>query len=269
MDYLASLLFTMVLIVGFIIYIGLINLRDQYRNRENLRKGLETVARLKNVFVLTQQHRGLTNGYLNGDLQLKAQISDVTSDIQSIYSHLARDSSWIEGETKLEKLNKRWSQIASGFESQSASSNFEEHCQLIKQILYCIDDCAEYYTLYELKDSRQKSIRYLWQDLLIRAESIGQLRAIGTGVAAAGECSSVNKIRLHYLQDTIRKMGVSGGDKSSMNKLLNTVQNEIAVDVPKVNAKEFFQQATLTLETSIEEFDRAFENIYKSKQFKS
>lgn len=263
MDTLTPLFFTLSLLVLFCTFIGALHLHEQKNRKKRTVRGLELLLNLKTLFILTQQHRGLTNGYLNGDHQLRPQINHIQAEINGVYQALQNQLAWLDGISQLQLIKEQWSDVSTKIDNKSTGQNFNRHCELINALLNFIDDCAEHYTLYELKNANQRSIRYLWQELLKGVESIGQLRAIGTGVAAAGECNSVDKIRLNYLQDTVAKLRKNNDDNCPIAALLETVKNNVAIDNPKINAKEYFQQATSTLNSSVQVFDNEIETISK------
>jgi hypothetical protein len=50
------------------------------------------------------------------------------------------------------------------------------------------------------------NIGYVWRELIIATESIGQSRAIGAAIAVQKSCSSVDKIKLNFLIQTMKNL---------------------------------------------------------------
>ncbi|GAA5214652.1 hypothetical protein ACFSJ3_05365 [Corallincola platygyrae] len=246
-----------------VVVISFLHLRAKHAAELRLTEGLDWLHRFRQLLTLVQQHRGLSNGYLCGDVDLLRRINPLQSKINQSSRALSQGGNWLAGNENWSGIESHWHRLACGFKSQTPANNLEQHNKLITSILYLIDDCAEQHRLYEMKDSNKRSIRYLWQELLVTAENIGQARAIGTGVAAAGACSSVDRIRLGYLHQAIdaftgKDVDVQSGyrsGKSSVTALLKLLKTEVIVDKPAVSANAYFDAATLALEEVLKQFD--------------
>ncbi len=233
--------------------------------------GISLLKDFRVLLTLTQQHRGLTNGYLCGDASLIQKIAPIQKQLKRRYEVIEYQAPWLTEQQSWQALKQDWLEVYREFKSRSAVNNLSAHSHVIANILYVIDDCAESCQLYELKDQQDRSIRYLWQDILVAAEDIGQARAIGTGVAAAQNCCSVDRIRLKYLQQAIRRtarnqVGSIQDDSgyAAIGALLETIDKQVLVDCPKISPTEYFNQATLALEEVLDVFDRQLENINKA-----
>lgn len=260
MDYSISLIFALVVLAGFFTLLVTLHLRNKRKRQKLIDEGFSQMQRFRDLLILIQQHRGLTSGFLGGDTQLKTKIELLQKDISKASQLLWQKANWSEGIDKWRAIESSWVSLASDFHKLDSDSNFEHHCYLIAQLLYLIDDCGEHYSLYELKDKDNRSIRYLWQDLLVSIEHIGQARAIGTGVAASGECTSVNRIRLNYLQQAISKM-LPVGNTSAIHHLLNVIKSRVTTDKPSISAQDYFSEATRALEEVLQGFDETLISV--------
>ena len=98
----------------------------------------------------------------------------------------------------------------------------------------------------------------MWQQLLYSAEYIGQARAIGTGIAAAGESSGVQRIKLNFLLTRIQALLETRELQSveaDIKRLIDTINEHIILDKPDIDADEYFNLATHTLNQVLAKFD--------------
>ncbi|RKF21425.1 hypothetical protein DBZ36_01895 [Alginatibacterium sediminis] len=247
-------------------------IRERRISKARFLEGLIWLQKLRNILSLVQQHRGLSNGYVCGDHSLSLRILPLQTQINLQRMALSNHGTWIANNPDWAAIQEHWQRLSTGFEKLDSNNNLEQHSKLISSILYLIDDCAEQHQLYEVKDQDQRSIRYLWQDLLVTAENVGQARAIGTGVAATGRCTSVNRIRLSYLHQAISNVSQQNHDvrNAALNNLLDLLTQKVIVDSPSVSANDYFDVATLALEEVLVRFDETLaelKQLIASKSF--
>ncbi|MGX9416223.1 hypothetical protein ACWU4D_02615 [Vibrio sp. WJH972] len=253
---LLSLMISSISLISIMIFIRYRNTKESSRRRK---EGIKWLKQFRLLLALVQQHRGLSNGLICGDKELLHRLTPLSQSINQLRDQLIVQGSWLSDNDRWSGIDSHWQRLSVNFETLSAKNNFDQHCKLITNILYLIDDVAEEYRLYEVKDKQEQSIRYLWQDLLVTAENIGQARALGTGVAAAGICTSVDRIRLSYLHQSITNVVKHSSDKKAVVELLQVIEQKIIIDVPTVNAKSYFDSATVALESVLSEFDAILE----------
>ena len=248
-------------LLSLVILLKLIHVRFKKNNQKRLALGLSWLHEFRLLLTVIQQHRGLSNGYLCGDHALLDRITPLQVNINQQNRQLITACSWLQNNPNWQGIDSHWQRLSAGFKQLSSENNLEQHNKLITNLLYLIDDCAEQHRLYEIKDDQQRSIRYLWQELLVTAENIGQARALGTGVAASGSCSSVERIRLSYLHQAINSTpNPEPKTDAAINDLLELIRTKIIVDKPSVNAKFYFDAATVALETVLQQFDAKLED---------
>eukprot|EP00487_Bulimina_marginata_P001267 TRINITY_DN1270_c1_g1_i1.p1 TRINITY_DN1270_c1_g1~~TRINITY_DN1270_c1_g1_i1.p1 ORF type:complete len:106 (+),score=46.77 TRINITY_DN1270_c1_g1_i1:97-414(+) len=85
---------------------------------------------------------------------------------------------------------------------------------MIANLLYVLEDEAESSHLSSLSLPTMPNVGFVWRELVASTEAIGQTRAIGVGVATIGNCNSVDKIRLSFLEQNIIKTS-----KDTLSKL--------------------------------------------------
>ncbi|KGY12720.1 hypothetical protein NM22_08350 [Vibrio tubiashii] len=236
-----------------------------YRKRAYIARqsqGLTLLKEFRVLLTLTQQHRGLTNGLLKGDKLLMRQIRPVQGQVNQAIASLELEQ-WIAKNAEWQDIKHRWEQICLDHEVMHPELSLKRHTALIRCILFLVDDCAEFYRLYEIEHGEQGSIRYLWQGILVTAEHIGQARAIGTGVAAAQECSSVDRIRLNYLNQAIGQVDYLENNKT-LDELKATIEAKILVDSERISPSDYFGLATAAIETLLISFDKTLDDTHKN-----
>lgn len=247
--------------LGVIVFLAFSYFSRQSAYVDRQSQGLTLLKEFRVLLTQTQQHRGLTNGFLNGEQLLLQQIRSIQSQVSQTIARLNLEP-WIAQSVEWKDINHRWEQIYLEYKVMPPELSLKRHTALIRCILFLIDDCAEHYRLYEIDNSEQGSIRYLWQDILVTAEHIGQARAIGTGVAAAQVCGSVDRIRLNYLNQAISQIDFIENN-NTLDELKSTIENQILVDPENISPSIYFGLATAAIETLLSNFDRTLEATHK------
>ncbi|MDG3087504.1 nitrate- and nitrite sensing domain-containing protein [Vibrio hannami] len=263
MDYIQLAIFGTCIIIAICLLLVVVHVRTNRLYKSQLSEGLTQLQKLKKLLTLLQQHRGLVNGYLCGDKSLYSQIQVLQKEISSVSNTLFANEKWSKGVAEWKSIEKDFKSLSVNYEKLEPSQSFQKHCAVITHLLDLIDDCGEHYSLYDLKDTENRSVRYLWRELLVTIEYIGQARAIGTGVAASGECNSVDRIKLNYLQQVIGAIRQEDRSRCPVSPLIDLIQNEIVVEKPKLSAATYFKEATHAMENALKIFDDALVNIDK------
>ncbi len=241
------------------------------KNRKNLintqqKTGLISILKLLNLIAHIQKHRGLNAACIGGDnkaqtqlISLKALVSELISKIHN--EQIVTDERWVA-------FLDHWSRLLEHNEQLTIVNSFEQHTRMIRNLIYLIEDLAEYSHLVSDYLPELPQIGYTWRELVSAIESIGQSRAIGSGVTAKSYCSSVEKIQLSFLSEsmtnitsnTLRKLSFLPNEKEEHEKLilnatnkmneLNTIiyNNLIHAQIITVNSEEYFELATDVME---------------------
>ncbi len=239
----------------------------QYQHR--LCTGLVWLALFRQLLNLLQQHRGLSNGVLCGDSELKKRIAPLQHEIDALFERLDKQDRWLATNDNWRAIASHWRSLEQGFENLTAANSLSQHTKLIASMLYLIDDCSEHHQLYEVKDGKKQSIRYLWRETLMAAEWIGQARALGTGVAASGRSSSVERIRLKYLHQAITANQQKLGERSQakLGSMLKIIESQLMQPVTSVSASEYFDLASGALSDVYQTFDEQLVQLKRQPRF--
>lgn len=258
-----TLLLLLTLIIIFIaVYINYVNLK-----KKNKARHLEGLVFLKNLRILLtaiQQHRGLTMGYINGDKSLLNRISPIKQSINNRINSIQAQQSWDNNNLIWVGIIDHWGRLSNNYENHDSKYNFTQHCNLILNMLNLIEESAENHHLQELICSNNQHANFLWVQLLNAVEHIGQARAVGTSIAAAKQSTSVERIKLNYLQNCIKEFIENKEHKIDtrlIESLLKSINKEILIDVPSISASDYFNLATEVSEIILQQFDRYLDDL--------
>lgn len=247
--------------VGFLLFLMLSLRRKKNQANQLFIRGIEYIKLLRSLLTYVQQHRGLTTGFINGNLSARPDIEALDMRIQRLMADLETTGDWMIENVKWSSLVDHWTRLGMGYLQGDADKNFKQHNILIANLLYLIDDVADAHHLSKLTGDAMDTD---WRYLLSIAEYIGQARALGTGVAAKGECSSVLRIQLNHLRNKIASsVDASWPEKSrvEIHYLLRCIESQLIVDKPSIDASEYFKLATRCIEHVLEQFDRQIDRL--------
>jgi hypothetical protein len=198
-------LYLIVVLLIFILVSFYLKLRLSNKNRVKIqRQGLLNIKGLKQLICFIQQHRGMTAAYLNGKKEVLPKITLIRRDIQENIK---------KSEITFSKDNERWQgfldhwqRLGTGSVGSSADNSFDQHTQLIRNLLYLLEDEAEKGLLFSQFLPQFPQAGYVWREVIGVTEVVGQARAIGVGVATQKICSSTDNIRLSFLQQQMSEV---------------------------------------------------------------
>ncbi len=253
--------------------------------RQNLNAQLHSMAInnvLKKLLTEIQQHRGMVSAYLSGDKTFSHKISQLQITINKRIPEiidLLQHSSQDQHSQEFVLINQSWSKLHPlVLNHLSKQESFEQHCALIVNILNLIRDISEKSQLHQYGICPYSVVEILWHLLLDASEAVGQARAIGSGVAAAGCCQVIERIKLGFLVTRIRdamKRADTGIDNAQIDVITSDFRNKgrrilhtniedfirliehklLLPDKPQVDSTSYFNQATETLTEIFELFD--------------
>ena len=224
-------------------------------------QGVEYIKLMRGLLTFMQQHRGLTTGFINGNFSAQPDIERIAIKIKRIISELDDAGEWLQSNVKWASLIDHWDRLKEFYLQEDADKNFKQHNILIANLLYLIDDIAEEHHLSKITGDVMDTD---WRYLLSIAEYIGQARALGTGVAAKGECSNVLRVQLNHLHNKISSsVDASWPEKSrvEIQQLLSCIETQLVIDYPSIQANDYFSLATRCIDHVLEQFDRQIERL--------
>lgn len=254
------------------------------------RRGIEINGVLRKLLQHIQMHRGMASIILNGDgsfnAKLKAKQGDINDELRAMADKTPAARDLFLG-APLERIQSDWEMLRTQVLQLTVSESFERHSALIQQVLHLIADVAERSQLDVGGPVPHALSDMLWRRLPELAEDIGKARAIGSGVAAAGLVSGVDRIRLRFLVNRIQSglkvmqaaIGEDTGNRfggeahqsasrvqTSVDRLLQMIESElIAAERPNLSATTYFSAATDALEVVYRLYDSASAGLARPK----
>jgi hypothetical protein len=270
---------TVLIILTFVA--GLLVQSSRKRHVERLRQvdGIEVIKRIKSLISLIQIHRGLSSALLNGDNTASAKLINIKSDIGHEIDGI--NSTFACALERWASIEDHWGRLSNHSKDKSVSYNFDQHTSLIKNIAYFLEDVAESAHLTADYLTGFDNVGYIWRELLQTTENVGQCRAIGTGVVVQRNCSSVNKIKLNYLLQTLTEISESTlqklpylpdeqreharlieKSKANMSKLFSVIKTELLGDQTiTMDSRTYFDLATDTMAGINEIFEHQLKQL--------
>ncbi len=250
-----------VLLLMFMVFglIGFITFKyyNQYRLRNRQRVGLQLLQALQRMLAHVQQHRGLNYGSMKGAQELDRKILDVKHFISDDIHRIEHSSAWLPDTQNWQKITETWAKLTIPYNSWNCESNFSKHNELVQLILNCIDSAvAEYYLAKLQTKGTDQSYSYLWQELLPTTELLGQVRALGTGIAACGFHNCEDQRRI---QELIRAIEInvdclwmniinSYELEHDISKFLSSIDEKIMARKPLILPQEYFDLGTIAID---------------------
>jgi hypothetical protein len=167
-------------------------------------QGMLNVKGLKQLIYFIQQHRGMTAAYLNGKKEVLPKINIIRNSIQENIRKSELTCS--KDNERWQSFLDHWQRLGTGSVEASADNSFDQHTLLIRNLLYLLEDEAEKGLLFSQFLPQFPQAGYAWREVIGATEVIGQARAIGVGVATQKNCSSIDNIRLSFLQQQMNQV---------------------------------------------------------------
>ncbi|MEP0356511.1 hypothetical protein [Paraglaciecola sp.] len=166
---------------------------------------LSKVKKIKLLISLLQKHRGKNAAYIQGDAQAKPIIAGIKVELKPIIEELNAEQLIITQERWL-GFSDHWPRLASTAGDLSIEKSYVQHTEMIANLLYLLEDIAEHEHFNKSSFESLPNISLLWRELPFTVEYIGQSRAMGVAIAAAGASTQVDKVKLGYLEKKITEL---------------------------------------------------------------
>ncbi|THF65529.1 methyl-accepting chemotaxis protein [Pseudothauera nasutitermitis] len=231
---------TLVLLVP--LYTLFVNLDHDIQMAEQELAGLQMLKPLNRATQLIQQHRGLSAGVLNGNEAMRERRAAIEKDAAAALDGTeAALSPTLRGSEGWRAIRADWAEISSQGLSWPPAENLQRHSGLVARILAFMTDLADEAQLTAAGELRA----YYFMDTLVEKmpvmmESLGILRASGTGILSAQEIDLEARRRLTALLDRLEH--TLDQQNISMEKLMHLApEMRGALDAPM---REFSEAAS-------------------------
>ncbi len=180
---------------------------SQKADKERSIHGILGVSVYIELIKLTQQHRGMHSGFLNGKLEFKEKLTTLESSIDQCYTDLLK---FEKNHSYPENLSahypfKQWQRLLNNNAIDSAES-FRIHSGIIARLLDALWDMSDEFSLtsnhnIEVRTPAQQLIKTLPE----LTESLGQIRALSVQVASKQEMTPDKKLQLLFTIEKIEE----------------------------------------------------------------
>ncbi|MDC9728673.1 MAG: EAL domain-containing protein, partial [Methyloprofundus sp.] len=202
--------FTLALFILFSFFIISSSLYIQLNTRINSAKtqliGLEALPSIFKAIQEIQQHRGLSASVLGGNHKQKEQLSlktlDTTKSLQllkiAIPTNMSQSAPWLQSQA-------HWQEITKAGMTWSVEKNFSLHSQLVQQLLILSQELADKYLLTNQTDiATYYLINTMLYQLAPTQEFMGETRAKGMGIIAAGASTEIQRQEIYTLLSQVK-----------------------------------------------------------------
>lgn len=256
--------------------------RLRTQKQQQIQANIRQLALLRALIAALQRHRGLSNGVLCGDQSLSQDLASTRQELdRTIRSAQQLASSHSDA---WNGLIDHWSRMRDG-RSSDAANNLAQHHLIIRNSIFLMEDVA---SEVDLSNGRAE-LGYLpciWREVVQAAEWAGQARALGTGIAAAGQSSAEQRVRLRFLYQKIQLLAASAfatlqghAAQHPQGEALRLAQCEQVVadflacieqellgqEQPLIAAKAYFQRATQAIDGLFALVDTALSQLQAAR----
>lgn len=263
---------------------------------ENKITGIETVNSLKPLRIIAGKHRGNSAQFLSGNQSVESAIISLEQEmekaINAAINNLNNPFYSEKSRQNIKKLQQEWKYAAlQSIKGKSPIHSFNTHTQWIKNTDNLISDIATQSGL----NRDLNIITHKLMDITVFSapqlqEQLGQLRAVGSGVATKGKFDSksftlatslLNKIKnilikIEYDFSILENISTSYSH-SELKQVQSSIDNFAKIsdeqllepDVPTVNGKDYFAAGTHAItQTSIllQAVNNTYENELKENE---
>ncbi|QDX80345.1 hypothetical protein B9N43_03135 [Denitratisoma sp. DHT3] len=235
-------------------------------------RGIAVASSVNHLVQLTQEHRGLSSGVLNGNETLKAPRNTKSGEVAAALAEVdAALAPALRASQEWQRVRDDWQKIQADGLNWAQSANFSAHTDLVGRMLNTAVTVADH---YEMTLERALGTYYL-MDIAIHKlpsaqERMGQLRALGTGILAKQELTEERRTQLlklmAELEDDVRKLkqnaekvrrhataagdevaaGVDGFAQTS-REATRTIEQAILSGAFNMEPKAYFEQMTTAI----------------------
>lgn len=224
---------------------------------------------LKDLVIATQKTRGLTNSYLNGNQVALMLVQDAKSDMKKAID--AMESSGLASDPvisqKSSEVSKKLTELNRKAFKLDAKVAFERYTEEIANVL-ALAQMASKRSSEHMSPFAKEASQVMMEQMLPLTEYVGQLRGMGSGIAAKGETTTEQRERLLIMISETNKINdnlqrnmkdlVSKGSGhynqdigSKVSKMNDSIQSytafikkEFYKDAVKVNPDNYFDTGT-------------------------
>ena len=205
--------------------------------KTRIEQGILLTVHLKRIIDSCQKHRGASHVVTQGNNQLKPQLVDLQTDIDRLIQ--SRESQQLKQFPQWESFTEHWPRLKRhALAGDLVSHNLvRQHSLMIDGQLSLLDDVMRDHDLHLMMLDRKTRVAEICIDTLRVAETVGQTRAIGSGICARGVCVGADRIILDFLRVSVLNT------THELVKQVNAIKND--------DLHHTLQSATNAIENSV------------------
>lgn len=278
------LLLATALVTAALLFYGL-HRRLQRQKRQHVQANIHQLALLRALISGFQRHRGLSNGVLCGDASLSQDLASTRQELdQHVRAAEELDSTHRDAWSS---LIDHWSRMRE-MRTSDPANNLAQHHLIIRNSIFLMEDVAAEIDLSEGR-AELAYLPCIWREVVQAAEWAGQARALGTGIAAAGQSSAEQRVRMRFLYQKIELLAgtafatlqrhTSEHPQATGLRLqqrqqvvadfLRCIEQELlGEERPVIAAKTYFQQASQAIDELLALVDAALAQLQPVRQMR-
>jgi len=250
----------------------IVNLRDQRR----VEHAISQLIRLKQLIDLCQQHRGTSSAVCAGNTSLNGKLIFLQQQIDQFI----RDTAHSDIETLPQWLSfvDHWPRLKQQILARKLPVHqvIRQHNAMIEGQLSLFDDLSRLYNLHHFMLDNITRLSEICLDTLRAAETLGQMRAVGSSLCARGQAAGTEQMMLSFqrltansrIAEVLREisgirhqalMAILAGQSEQIERdtdlLLQTIDQHVLVeDTITLSADDYFKTATRAIDTVLNVF---------------
>jgi len=262
---------------------------EQFELIQKEKQGLRYLQNIQSILMLIPEHRGMTKGYLHGELSFKDDILNrqraIKKALESFDQIIAEEGIAFWDSSKWLLIKQQWLTLQKQTFAPAvvAGEYFKTHNLLVSEIIGLMAQIAEEYQL-DLDPDRESNhlLRMIATEIPQLVEYSGQARGMGCGVAASKQLSIQERQALVALYGLIASGLKSTANHSLFhqthggmnfcsciqdstlltNSFLDSLNREIlTADVISVDPVQFFDFGTRAINANFALFEGAVERV--------
>jgi hypothetical protein len=264
----------LIIVCLVVIIMRLLALKREEQGR--IEQGILLTVHLKRIIDSCQKHRGTSNALNQGDSKLRPQLVNLQGDIDRLIS--SHDSQRLQRFPQWESFTEHWPRLKKHALAGDLKSHnlVRQHSLMIDGQLSLLDDVMRDHDLHRMMLDRWTRVSEVCLDTLRVAETVGQTRAVGSGVCARGVCEGADRIILDFLRISVQStthelvkqinaiknddlhatlQSASKSIDGSINKLLKLVEGDVMKDGQlQIDSNEYFNVSTRAIDEVLKVF---------------
>lgn len=263
---------TVVCLIYLISRLAILRREEQSR----IEQGILLTVHLKRIIDSCQKHRGTSNAVNQGNDKLKTQLVSLQGDIDRLMT--STDSQALKRFPQWESFAEHWPRLKKHALAGDLKSHnlVRQHSLMIDGQLSLLDDVMRDHDLHRMMLDRCTRVSEVCLDTLRVAETVGQTRAVGSGICARGVCEGADRIIIDFLRISVQSTtnelvkqinGINNDDihqplqlaaksiSDSVSKLLNLVEHQVLRDGRlQIDSNDYFNASTRAIDEVLKVF---------------